>query len=195
MHRLIWPPRPPSIAGGSSRITRGSSLVWASAFLLFAGVLVLAQSAKQAPAGAPSTGRLAAAGEPGRALKVSGVVVDPAGATIRDASIYAYQTDAEGYYGVKPVSDSQNPRLKIFLRSDAQGAWSFDTIKPGSYPNSKAPAHIHFEVSAPGYAPRFFEIVFEGDPFITDDMRRNRAFSVRSIDAGGRVTEKIVLQR
>jgi len=186
--------RPPSFVGGS-RMPPRSSLAWTAALVLVAGALGVAQSAKQAPAGAPSIGGLAAAGEPGRAIKVSGVVVDSAGASVRDASIYAYQTDAEGYYGVKPVSDSQNPRLKIFLRSDAQGAWSFDTIKPGSYPNSKAPAHIHFEVSAPGFAPRFFEIVFEGDPFVTDEMRRNRAFSVRSIDAGGRVTEKIVLQR
>jgi protocatechuate 3,4-dioxygenase beta subunit len=163
--------------------------------LVFFGAVAAGQSAKPAPAGAPSTGRVSPPGEPGRALKVSGVVVDSAGATVSNASIYAYQTDAEGYYGVKPASDSQNPRLKIFLRSDAQGAWSFDTVKPGSYPSSKTPAHIHFEVSAPGYAPRFFEIVFEGDPFLTDDMRRNAAFSVRPIDASGRVTERIVLQR
>jgi protocatechuate 3,4-dioxygenase beta subunit len=94
---------------------------------------------------------------------------------------------------VKPVSDNRNPRLKLFLRSDARGAWSFDTIKPGSYPNGRVPAHIHFEVSAAGHAPKLFEIVFEGDPFITDDMRRNPAFSVRPVE-GGKVTERIVLQ-
>jgi protocatechuate 3,4-dioxygenase beta subunit len=104
-----------------------------------------------------------------------------------------YQTDREGYYGVKPVSDSRDPRLKLFLRSDARGAWSFDTIKPGSYPDSRAPAHIHFEVSAPGHAPKIFEIVFEGDPFVTPEMRRHPAFSVRSIEAGA-VTERIVLK-
>jgi protocatechuate 3,4-dioxygenase beta subunit len=153
------------------------------------------QSAQQAPADAPSAGRLSPAGEKGTALNVSGVVVDAAGAPVPSASIYAYQTDAEGYYGVKPVSDNRNPRLKIFLRSDAKGGWSFDTIKPGSYPGSRIPAHIHFEVSAPGFAPRTFEIVFEGDPFVTADMRRDDAFSVRPIGAGGRVTERIVLTR
>ena len=95
---------------------------------------------------------------------------------------------------MKPASDSGNPRLKIFIRSDANGAWAFDTIRPGSYPSSRAPAHIHFEVSAQGYAPRFFEIVFEGDPFVTADMRRNEAFSVRPIE-GGRITQRIVLTR
>jgi protocatechuate 3,4-dioxygenase beta subunit len=159
------------------------------------GATASAQSARQAPADAPSAGRLSPAAEKGIALKVSGVVVDAAGAPVPSASIYAYQTDAEGYYGVKPASDNRNPRLKDFLRSDAKGAWSFDTIKPGSYPGSTIPAHIHFEVSAPGFAARIFEIVFEGDRFVTPQIRRDDAFSVRPIESGGRVTERIVLTR
>jgi hypothetical protein len=42
--------------------------------------------------------------------------------------------------------------------------------------------------------PRFFEIVFEGDPFVTADMRRNEAFSVRPV-AAGRVTQRTVLTK
>jgi protocatechuate 3,4-dioxygenase beta subunit len=153
----------------------------------------VAQSIHAAPATAPSTGRLAPPGEPGQPLTVSGLVLDAKGAPVSHASLYVYQTDREGYYGVKPASDSGNPRLKVFLRSDAKGAWSFETVKPGSYPGSRNPAHIHFEVSATGHANRVFEIVFEGDPFITDQMRTNPAFSVRPID-GTRVTERIVLK-
>ena len=156
---------------------------------------------REAPPTATSTGVLAPAGEPGPRLVVSGVVVAADGSVVPGASIYAYQTDAEGYYGVKPVSDSSNPRLRVLLRSGAKGDWSFETIRPGSYPASRAPGHIHFEVAAAGFAPRVFEIVFEGDPFVTADMRRNPVFSVRSIDppakpgAPGRVTERIVLSR
>ena len=153
---------------------------------------VSAQSAREAPAGAPSSGRLAPANEPGEPLAVSGVVVGSDGAPVPDASLYIYQTDREGYYGVKPASDSNNPRLKLFLRSDAKGAWSFTTVKPGSYPGSRNPAHIHFEVAAKGHGSRFFEIVFEGDPYITDQMRSNPAFSIRRIESG-RVTERITL--
>ena len=151
-----------------------------------------AQSIHEAPPNAPSRGALAPKGEPGQPLRVSGVVVDGAGKPIGGASLYIYQTDHEGYYGVKPASDSRNPRLKLFLRTDAQGAWSFDTVKPGSYPDSRAPRHIHFEVLAAGRAPRIFEIVFEDDPFVTGQMRSNPAFSVRPIVSGA-VTERIVL--
>jgi protocatechuate 3,4-dioxygenase beta subunit len=151
------------------------------------------QQIHEAPIDAPATGRLAPTTEPGPPLSVSGVVVDGNGAPVGGASLYVYQTDAEGYYGVKPASDNRNPRLKLFLRSSRDGAWSFQTIRPGSYPGSRVPGHIHFEVSAPGFPPRIFEIVFEGDPFITEQMRRNPAFSVRPVD-NGRVTERIVLR-
>jgi protocatechuate 3,4-dioxygenase beta subunit len=157
------------------------------------GSALFAQSVHEAPATAPSRGALAPKGEPGQPLRVSGVVVGADGTPIPGASLYVYQTDREGYYGVKPASDSRNPRLKVFLRSDAQGRWAFETVKPGSYPDSRAPAHIHFEVSAPGRAPLIFEIVFEGDPFVTAQMRSNPAFSVRPI-VDGAVSERIVLK-
>ena len=164
----------------------------AIALLVLAAVLVGAQSVLEAPAAAPSIGRLAPAGEPGQPLHVSGVVVGPDGAPISGASLYAYQTDHEGYYGVKPVSNNRDPRLKVFLRSDPQGKWAFETIKPGSYPNSRVPAHIHFQVAAPGRSPKIFEIVFDDDPLVTAEMRRNPAFSVRPITQG-QVTERIVM--
>jgi protocatechuate 3,4-dioxygenase beta subunit len=171
------------------------------ALVIFAGFFVgvgqgataAAQSVHLAPATAPSSGRVAPQGEPGQTLHVSGVVVGPDDKPISGASLYIYQTDHEGYYGVKPATDSRNPRLKLFLRSGAKGEWSFDTVKPGSYPDSRVPGHIHFEVAADGRGDNIFEIVFEGHPFVTPDMRSNPAFSVRPI-AGGQVTQRIVLK-
>ena len=169
------------------------SIAAASVIAALSVVGTAAQSVHEAPANAPAAGRVTPAGEPGQPLSVSGIVVGPDGAPVANASLHIYQTDHEGYYGVKPASDNRNPRLKLFLRSDSRGAWSFETVKPGSYPNGRVPAHIHFEVSAAGHAPRIFEIVFEGDSFITDEMRRNTDFSVRPIE-GGKVTERIAMK-
>jgi protocatechuate 3,4-dioxygenase beta subunit len=171
----------------------GRSLAFVLVAAMFVAGPAVAQSVHEAPRDAPSAGRVAPQGEPGQALTVSGVVVGADGAPVAGASLYVYQTDHEGYYGVKPASDNRNPRLKLFLRSDTRGAWSFTTIKPGSYPNSRVPGHIHFEVAAAGLAPKIFEIVFEGDPLITSAMRSSAAFSVRPIQNGA-VTERIQLK-
>jgi protocatechuate 3,4-dioxygenase beta subunit len=157
------------------------------------GIVLSAQTVHEAPADAPSRGAVAPKGEPGQPLQVSGVVVGPDGSPIAGASLYVYQTDHEGYYGVKPESDNRNPRLKLYLRSDAQGRWTFETVKPGSYPNSRVPPHIHFEVAAKGRSSQVFEIVFEGDAFVTAEMRNNPVFSVRPIVSGA-VTQRIVLR-
>jgi protocatechuate 3,4-dioxygenase beta subunit len=160
---------------------------------LLAVLALAAQPVREAPTDAPSAGAMTAADEPGERLAVSGVVVDAAGRPIAGASLYVYQTDREGYYGVKPASDNRNPRLKVYLRSAKDGTWSFSTVRPGSYPGSRVPGHIHFEVSASGHPRRVFEIVFEGDPLVTDAMRSNAAFSVRPV-VDGRVTERIQLR-
>jgi len=108
-----------------------------------------AQAVHEAPAGAPSTGRLGPDGEPGQPLTISGVVVSADGSPVSDASLYVYQTDHEGYYGVKPASDNRNPRLKLFLRSDARGTWSFSTIKAGFVPQQpRATPHSFRSVGA-----------------------------------------------
>ena len=167
--------------------------VWSLAVAVMTAAAAAAQSVHEAPREAPASGRVAPQGEPGQPLTISGVVVGSDGAPIAGASLYVFQTDHEGYYGVKPASDNRNPRLKLFLRTDARGAWSFTTIKPGSYPNSRVPGHIHFEVSASGRASKIFEIVFEGDPLVTAAMRSNPVFSVRPIESG-QVTERIVMR-
>jgi protocatechuate 3,4-dioxygenase beta subunit len=132
-----------------------------------------AQALHVAPADAPARITIADSAEPGTRLVVAGRVLGADGRPIAGASIYAYQTDANGEYqpGRPGAAGSDQPRLFGYLRSDAQGAYRFATIKPGSYPNSRNPAHIHFEVTAPEHDGRNYEIVFEGDPYISPQFR------------------------
>ena len=149
-------------------------LLTALAGAVIAPSLVLAQPSTVAPPEAPSRVVVAPQGEPGDALTISGVVFQADGRTpIRGASIYVYQTDARGYYAPDDARASNNPRLKGYLRTDAQGRYEYRTVRPGSYPGTRNPGHIHYHVSAPGYRERVFEIVFEGDTLIPEQWRRD----------------------
>lgn len=114
---------------------------------------------------------IASKDEPGDALIVSGCVLGPDGKTpVPGAVVYVYHTDIRGYYNTESRG-SDNPRLRAWMRTDAEGKYEYHTIKPGPYPSSRIPAHIHYEVTAPGFKKRVFEIVFEGDPYVTEEIR------------------------
>ncbi|PWT95400.1 MAG: protocatechuate 3,4-dioxygenase [Blastocatellia bacterium] len=118
--------------------------------------------------------QIAADNEPGERLVVSGRIFAPDGSTpMEGITLYVYQTDATGIYSATTPGDNRNTRLHGSMKTNSEGRYEFHTIKPGSYPGRKIPAHIHAYVSGPGY-PEYWidEYWFEGDPFITDADRR-----------------------
>lgn len=176
------------------------------ALVSLAASLALAREPDRiAPESAPSSGELAGAAEPGERLEVKGVVYAADGHTpIPRASLYVYQTDASGLYRPDDPMGNRNPRLMALLRTDAAGRYSYRTIRPASYPGTRVPQHIHYEVTAAGHGSRIFEIVFDQDPLVTAEIRRRAAqpgsiYSIRRIEPGaggvGQVTQDVVLGR
>jgi protocatechuate 3,4-dioxygenase beta subunit len=175
----------------------------AAAFLVLAAPALARDPSRVAPDGAPSSADVAPAGEPGQRLEVKGVVYAADGRTpLARASVYVYQTDARGYYRPDDAMGNRDPRLMALLRTDPAGRYSFRTIRPASYPGSRVPQHIHYEVGAVGHGTRIFEIVFDDDPFVTAEIRTRAAspgsiYSVRPVAPGpggvGQVTQDVVL--
>jgi len=161
------------------------------------------QPARIAPADAPPAGEVAPPGEPGDRLEVKGVVYGPDGRTpVAGASVYVYQTDARGYYRPDDAMANRDPRLKALLRTDERGRYSYRTVRPGAYPGTRVPRHIHYEVTAAGHGTRIFEIVFEDDPFVTARLREEAArpgsfYALRRVEPGpggvGQVTQDVAL--
>jgi protocatechuate 3,4-dioxygenase beta subunit len=174
------------------------------AWILLVAAPVLARDpSRVAPRTAPSTGALAPEGEPGQRLEVRGVVYAADGRTpVAGASLYIYQTDARGHYRPDDAMGNRDPRLMALLRTDASGRYSFTTIRPGSYPGTRVPRHVHYEVGADGHGTRIFEIVFDDDPLVTDEIRGRAAepgsvYSLRRVEARpsgvGLVVQDVVL--
>lgn len=154
--------------------------------LVLLSLLFAFQAPQVADKSAPSKVTIPSKDEPGERLMVSGKVFGKDGRPLAGASVYVYHTDAKGLY-TPDTNDNKNPRLRGYMRTDEQGRYEFATIKPAHYPNNTIPAHIHYVVNAPGYKERIFEIVFEGDQFITDRIRTDAAkedsgFSIRPLE-------------
>lgn len=137
--------------------------------------------AQPSPAGnsntkAPWNISMVSATEPGEPLIISGTIYAPDGQTpLEGISLWVYHTDATGHYSPLRESggDNRNTRLHGLMQTNRDGRYEFRTIKPAPYPGRTNPAHIHAFVSGPGY-PEYWidEFLFEGDPFITEEMRQ-----------------------
>jgi hypothetical protein len=92
--------------------------------------------------------RIAPASEPGTPLVIHGRVLGADGKTpLPGVVVFAYQTDRGGVYNARGESGW---RLRGWARSDAQGRFEFRTIRPGSYPGTRNPAHVHLTIEGPG---------------------------------------------
>jgi protocatechuate 3,4-dioxygenase beta subunit len=58
------------------------------------------------------------------------------------------------------------------VRTDAEGNYRFDTIRPAPYPGRADPAHIHMTVKEPGRREYWIdEVVFTDDSLVTPRYR------------------------
>jgi protocatechuate 3,4-dioxygenase beta subunit len=143
------------------------------------------EGAPELPAGANIAQR------PGDPLTVRGRVLATDGTPIAGALLDVWQNDANGLYDVQDPGQPQ-PHLRGRFRTDAEGRYSFRTIRPVSYPipvdgpvgqllrrlgrHPYRPAHVHFRVSAEGYRPVTTELFDAGDAYLESDV----VFGVKS---------------
>jgi protocatechuate 3,4-dioxygenase beta subunit len=113
--------------------------------------------------------RIAPAGEPGEPLRIVGTVLDAAGRPAAGIVVYAYQTDATGHY---PGGAVRHGRLRGWAKTDAQGRYAFDTVRPGGYPGTDIPQHVHMHVIEPGRCTYYIDdLLFADDPRLTAAQR------------------------
>jgi protocatechuate 3,4-dioxygenase beta subunit len=131
-----------------------------------------------AAADAPSMVTVAGQDEPGERLIVTGRTLDGR-KPVAGVSLYVFHTDIHGRYATD-ISDLNaaelNPRLHGSLRTDSNGRYQYQTIRPGSYDNG--PAHVHYVVKAPGYEPLLLSLQFEDDPIVVG----RRKFGIPLLD-------------
>ncbi len=115
----------------------------------------------------------------GERIIVGGRVLDEGGRAVPHALIEVWQCNAAGRYRHK--NDNHDAPLDPNFTgcgrtiTDAQGRYSFVTIKPGAYPwrnhpNAWRPSHIHFSLFGPAFLTRLVtQMYFPGDPLLPHD--------------------------
>ena len=123
--------------------------------------------------------KITTADEPGKKIRVLGTVVDEKGKPVAGAIVYLYQTDAKGWYAAGSPhvqsyeGDIRHARLFGYVKTNAEGRFELNTVKPSGYPQSDLPAHIHVHVSVPGYRNYGTEFLFDDDERLVGKIREN----------------------
>ena len=119
-------------------------------------------------------------GDPlGERIIVTGRVLDGDGRPVSNSLIEIWQANAAGRYR-HAIDNHAAPLDPNFsgagrMLTDANGYYTFTTIKPGAYPwqnhdNAWRPAHIHFSLFGTSYAQRLVtQMYFPGDPLFAHD--------------------------
>jgi hydroxyquinol 1,2-dioxygenase len=130
-------------------------------------------------------------GNSGTPAYYSGRVTDTAGKPIAGCVIDVWSGDGEGFYDMQKGPDA-GMALRARFRTDAQGRYSFWSIRPSYYPvpddgpvgkmlhrmgrHPNRPGHMHTWLKADGYEPLITHIFVAGSPFIESDV----VFGVRN---------------
>jgi protocatechuate 3,4-dioxygenase beta subunit len=148
------------------------------------------------PAAASLTnrGRIAPDTEPGEPLRVTGRVLGPDGRPRGGVIVYAYHTDRFGIYPPPnpPRAESHHQgTLRGWVRTSSDGRYTFDTIRPASYPRTTNPQHIHMHVIEPGCFTYFVdEMLFTDDPMFARLSERDRSALTPGMGGGAVVTPR-----
>ena len=116
--------------------------------------------------GAPSQATLRAAGDAGIPLRITGKVLNTAGAKVPGARINIWHADHDGIY------DLQGYRFRSTLAIEDADNYSVDTIMPGHYDDRPA-QHVHYLITAPGHKSLITQAYFATDSFFDGDPDKN----------------------
>ena len=115
-------------------------------------------------------------GMKGVGVALGGLVLTRGCKPVADAIVDLWHADDAGEY------DNQGFRLRGFVRTDAGGRYSFNTIRPGNYPGRVR--HYHVKVQAPGARLLTTQLYFPDEPGNARDFLFNKALLMRTAQAG-----------
>ncbi len=94
----------------------------------------------------------------------------------KDVILYISQPDEDGDYELKTTNDKRYVHHRGWVKTDADGRYTFYTFIPGNFIQYRELKHIHPIIKEPGkpeYALDAF--LFDNDPFLSKSCRKRLA--------------------
>jgi len=113
-------------------------------------------------------------------LKITGTIFESDGITpAKDILLYVYHPDENGNYEIKDKNDKQYIHHRGWIKTNADGKYTFYTFMPGSaiipitYPRRRGPKQIFPVIKEPG-KPEYNlnAFLFDDDPLLTKSCRK-----------------------
>ncbi|MCU0647831.1 MAG: hypothetical protein MUF00_07530 [Gemmatimonadaceae bacterium] len=149
---------------------------------------------------------LAPAQEPGERFELRLRFRTASGAPLRALLVYVYHANGSGEYVPARAATGClrfHGALHGWATPDAGGRVTVHTIRPGGYPRSSEPSHVHVVVQFPGHRGIYInDTMFDDDPRLTPAIRAAQQAPggsgvVHPVKVGGvwRAERDVVLQQ
>ncbi len=124
-----------------------------------------------------SVGRIASLTEPGTPLVILGQVFEPDGRTpAPGVVVHAYHRDQDGFDFGPNDHALTTWRLQGWVKTDAQGRFEFQTIRPAPDHMGREGAHVHFTLESQRFGRQWAPTVYlSDDPLVTKRTREQSA--------------------
>tara|TARA_R110002049_G_scaffold87533_1_gene221883 strand:+ start:29116 stop:29745 length:630 start_codon:yes stop_codon:yes gene_type:complete len=107
-------------------------------------------------------------------LKITGTIYQSDGVTpAKDIILFIYQPDENGDYDMKVSNNKRYVHNRGWIKTDADGKYTFYTFVPGKYYRSGEFKTIHPVIKEPG-KPEYniYSFLFDDDPALTKSCRK-----------------------
>lgn len=119
--------------------------------------------------------RIAAEDEPGTPFQIRGRVEQPDGTPAIGTIVHAYHRDADGFDFGPGDQATTTWRLQGWARTDADGRFGFDTVRPAPDALGREAAHVHFTLVSYAHGRQWATKIYLADDPLVPPAARARS--------------------
>ncbi len=133
------------------------------------------ESAKSRPLILTPSGRITAEKEPGSPLIIHGRLLSPDGTSASGVVVHAYHRDNDGFEFGPGDRSLTTWKLQGWVKTDDDGRFEFQTIRPAPDHLGREGSHIHFTLDSANFGRQWATKIFFSDDLLVTEVQHRRS--------------------